>query len=131
MIYNIKSAIYICMYVYIYIVLNETWRDKTEEIWTTSGHLFLGSGGISGSCGVAIILNKRWVSDFRGFAAISERICFLDVDIRGRHIRLIAVYMPTSWSSDGLVEAVYAELTNLCLLSRKANRAAILFFIPS
>ena len=29
-----------------FVLLNETWRSADEEIWTTSGHLFLGSGEV-------------------------------------------------------------------------------------
>ena len=82
------------------VLLNETWRPSKEEIWTTSRHLFLASGGTRGSNGVAVLLHRRWVKGFRAFHAISERLCALDVDIQKKRFRFIVVYMPTSWHQD-------------------------------
>ena len=45
------------------VLLNETWREKREEVWKTdSGYLFLGSGGTPGQRGVAII--NGWAEGF-------------------------------------------------------------------
>jgi hypothetical protein len=109
------------------VLVNETWRECKEEIWTISGHLFLGSGGTRGSKGVAILLHRRWVKGFRAFHAISERLCALDLNIRGKQTRTAAVYMPTSWHDDSLVESVYQDVSKLCVGARRLKRKLMLF----
>ena len=96
------------------ILLNETWRSKVVEIWTSTGHLFLGAGGTAHSAGVAIILNRRWVRGFQGFKRVSERLCALDLKVSGRKLRFIVPYMPTTWHPDAPVEGIYGELSKLC-----------------
>ena len=54
-------------------LLNETWREKKEEIWTSSGHMFMGSGGTPRKNGVAILLHRRWTKGFMKFQSISEK----------------------------------------------------------
>ena len=45
------------------ILFSETWRDETREYFSISdGHVFCGFGGVSGSRGVACIINRKWVS---------------------------------------------------------------------
>ena len=65
------------------VILNETWRESKSEIWTSSGHLFLGAGGLPGSCGVAVLLHNRLARGFKSFHRISERLCAVDVDVLG------------------------------------------------
>jgi hypothetical protein len=104
------------------VLLNETWRPLKEEIWTSSGHLFLGAGGTAHSAGVAIILNKRWVQGFQGFKRTSERLCSLDLKVAGRMLRFIVPYMPTTWHSDALVEGMYSELSKICEEAKARGR---------
>ena len=62
------------------VLLNETWREKKEELWSTpSGHLFCGAGGTIGERGVGIILHKNIARGFRAFHAMTERLCAVDV----------------------------------------------------
>ena len=107
------------------ILLNETWRPAKEEIWSTSGHLFLGAGGTAHKSGVAIILNRRWVRSFKAFKRHSERLCSLDLNIQGRRIRFVVPYMPTAWHDDELVEEMYDNLSAICSNARSKNISLI------
>ena len=107
------------------ILLNETWRPREEEIWTTSGHLFLGSGGTPHSSGVAVILHKKWVHCFKAFKRYSERLCFLDINIKRKKIRFVVPYMPTAWHDDALVEEMYSNLSEICSNARSKSRTLV------
>ena len=101
------------------VLLNETWREKKEEVWkNAAGHLFLGAGGMLGQRGVAIIMHRRLEARFKAFHAVSERLCAADVDIEGAKCRFISVYVPHDDYDDEVVEALYKELEKLC--ERKA-----------
>ena len=105
------------------VLLNETWREKKEELWSTpSGHLFCGAGGTVGERGVGIILHKNIARGFRSFHAVSERLCAVDVDIDGVKARLICVYMPHSNYDNIFIEEVYIQLERLCSQANKLNR---------
>ena len=107
------------------VLLNETWRNRKQEIWTTSRHLFVGAGGTTHSSGVAILLNKRWAQGFEGFKRVSERLCALDLKVAGRKFRFIVPYMPTSWHSDALVEGIYDEISKLCAEASARGRMIV------
>ena len=43
------------------VLLNETWRPSTSEIWEThQEHIFMGDGKYENKHGVEILLNKKW-----------------------------------------------------------------------
>ena len=107
------------------VLINETWRPLKEEIWTSSGHLFLGAGGTAHSSGVAILLHKRWVRGSKGFKRASERLCALDLNIVKRKLRFIVPYMPTAWHADALVKGMYTELSKLCGEANRLQRAIL------
>ena len=109
------------------LLVTETWREKSRETWTSAdGHLFCGSGGIKGSQGVAITLHQRWRTFFKCFHAINARICAMDVRIRDRNFRFIAVYMPHSGYEDIDVEGVYAEMDQYINLARRTKKICII-----
>ena len=108
------------------VMLNETWRPLKEEIWSSSGHLFLGAGGTGHCSGVAILVNRRWAKGFKGFKRLSERLCALDLNILRRKIRFIVPYMPTSWHPYALVEGMYADLSMLCAEAQRLQRVTLI-----
>ena len=78
------------------IMVTETWRPVKEELWDTEeGHKFMGSGFAGGRRGVAIILHQRWESQrvLHKFVAVSEHICFADLQIRKLRIRAVCTYL--------------------------------------
>ena len=54
-------------------------------------------------------------------------MCAIDLNIRGRHLRMICAYMPTAWDADIQVEGVYRQMSRLCEEARKANRTPLIF----
>ena len=93
------------------VLLSETWRGAKEEVWKTSeGHLFIGSGGTLGRRGVAVIIHRRLATGFKAFHAVNERLCAVDIDIKGTKCRFISAYMPHLDYDDIFVEAIYKEL---------------------
>ena len=58
--------------------------------------------------------------------SVNERICAIDVDIRGRRFRFIAVYMPHGGCDDEEVEGTYAQLDQLLSRAGRTNRTNIL-----
>ena len=107
-----------------FITLNETWREKREEIWTTrEGHLFLGAEGTKGQRGVAIMVHRSHTKGFQAFHVISERICALDINIRSAKFRIISVYMTDGSYDDATVEDAYWDLARLCTKSRQLRDA--------
>ena len=109
------------------LLLSETWRERKQERWRTEdGHMFCGAGGKKGERGIGILLNRRWVKNFRAFHAVSERMCSLDVGIGGRKIRFVAVYMPHGGYDDADVEGTYVELDGLVSRAGDDSRKCIL-----
>ena len=109
------------------VLLSETWREKARERWKAGdGHMFCGTGGAKGAKGTGILLHRRWVKGFRAFYAISDRVCSIDVDIKGQKIRFVAVYMPHGGQDDADVEGVYGELSNLICSTGRRGRTCIL-----
>ena len=75
------------------ITFTETWREETNEVFTTeNGHIWLGSGGTKGRNGVGILLHKRW--KHIQFQAINDRIAAVVVDFAGALFQILVVYMP-------------------------------------
>ena len=106
------------------IAFSETWREKTEESWTTEhGHTFCGSGGTRGSNGTGFLLHRRWA--FECFQTCSERVSHLDLHVAGHGIRVLAVYMPHGQLSDTLVDEVYTRLDSLILSARRRGYKVI------
>ena len=107
--------------------LSETWREQQQERWKTKdGHIFCGSGGNSGSKGVAIILHRRWSKGFKAFYAISDRVCAVDCKISGQLCRLISVYFPHGGYDDEAVEGMYADVDKVIRGARRQKRTCIL-----
>lgn len=108
------------------VLISETWREKSNERWTTGdGHMFCGAGGKKGGKGVGIILHRRWTKGVTAFHAINERLCAIDVNIFDRRIRFIAVYMPHGGCDDEEVEGTYSLLTQLTAQGARENRLCI------
>ena len=99
-----------------FILITETWRTQTEELFTmTSGHLFCGSGSSSGTRGVAIIMHKRWAKYLKQFTCVDDRVAFIDVTVHGKSYRLAAVYFPHSGYADKHIQRMYTILSELHL----------------
>ena len=61
------------------VVVEETWREPRKEVvHLESGHIWYGSGGCRGRCGVGFLVHKR-IGKCK-FTAINERLAILDVD---------------------------------------------------
>ena len=109
------------------LLLSETWREKAQERWRSEdGHMFCGAGGKKGEQGTGVILHRRWVKGFRAFHAISERVCAIDVDMEGRRMRFIAVYMPHANYDDADVEGVYLQLNGLIGGRERVRRTCVI-----
>ena len=109
------------------VFLNETWRAPRQERWKTqSGHLFCGSGGTTGSRGVAIMMNKRLTSGFKAFRAVSDRLCFVDCRISGYLFRLISVYFPHGGYEDEAVEGLYSDIDKVVEGARRQHRTCMI-----
>eukprot|EP00973_Karenia_brevis_P063372 8808388-Karenia_brevis.AAC.1 len=66
------------------VLLNETWRQQEVEYWKTEDkHIFAARGHESGRRGVGILLHERWCHGVEAFQPVSERLCYLDVKIKG------------------------------------------------
>lgn len=107
--------------------LNETWQPEKEELWRSAeGHLFCGSGGAPGHCGVALILNEKCKARLRAFQAGSERLCAADVDMSGKRFRFICAYFPHAGYPDAAVEELYSQMTALCEKVRSLGRKLVI-----
>ena len=104
------------------IIFAETWRQEAREAWELEeGHHWFGSGGSARSCGVGVLLNKRWVHTL--FRPLSNRLAILDVKISSLGVlRCAAVYMPHVERPDEEVDVVYAQLEDQ---TREASRKCI------
>jgi exonuclease III len=108
-------------------MLTETWRRAKEEAWRSDeGHLFLGAGCTDGRREVAIVVHSRNAKGYRSFHAVNERVCALDIDIRGVRLRMIYVYMLDGSYNDDVVEEIYQHLGNLCTKGMQLRRQNIL-----
>ena len=109
------------------VLLSETWRpSRAEKRTTVGGPLFVGSSGMDGSRGVAILLHQRWVDTECKFQAIDERICSLDVACGRCQIRFISVYFPQCGYGDAALERCYAITSELHEEARKEARLAVI-----
>ena len=110
------------------LMLNETWRESaTEMIEFGDGHLFLGRGGTKGHAGVAFILHKRWKTRLKAFKPISDRVDYLGLNIHGRKLRLVSLYMPHSDYPDTSVQVVYDTLSGWRHEARQLRRRLLVF----
>ena len=112
------------------IVIVETWREHSEELWKTSeGHMFCGAGGCKGKRGVAFLLHKRWGFDSLiedSFARATERIATLDLEVHGKRIRVVAAYLPHSGYSDSFVQDTYDIVEHLVHEGRRKGLSILL-----
>jgi exonuclease III len=105
------------------ILVSETWRPETEEIWELEdGHWFMGAGCRDERRGVAIIVHSRWKKHVERFEPVNERLSFADVDFDGLRLRVIATYFPDSSYSNGHVEKVYIALDECIDQARRQRR---------
>ena len=110
-----------------FVVMSETWRETKEEIWRMGkGHLFLGAGGMKGQRGVAIVVNRRHTCGFKAFHAVNERICALDINVRGEKRRIISVYIPDGSYGDAEVEEAYLCLSLLHARGKQLKRSVVM-----
>ena len=104
-------------------VLNETWRREKKEYWKTEdGHLFAGSGAEVGRRGVAFLVHSRWVSFVTSFAAVDERIAYIDFKKGCIKFRVVACYFPHCGYNDGHVQRMYTTMSQIhaeCAGSKK------------
>eukprot|EP00973_Karenia_brevis_P016940 2322722-Karenia_brevis.AAC.1 len=101
-------------------MLNETWRPDGQECDVLhNGHLWFGSGGEAGKHGVGVLLHKDLGRYVHRWVAINSRLGVLELTFNNSlKISLIVVYMPHAGYSDGAVQAVYEELSNLVRAAR-------------
>jgi hypothetical protein len=113
-------------------LFSETWRlevhgdDKLE-----AGHRWIGAGGArksgstGGKHGVGILLHARWASSVSKVGQISPRICFVDLCVKGRKLRLLCACMQHTGYADQAVEEVYDELDR-CIKEARAQRKLVI-----
>ena len=108
------------------LMATETWRSEKEE-WMKlpGGHRFLGSGGLKGQRGVAIILHERWRGSVKGHRAVSERLAWVDVNMHGKKFRLVVAYFPHAGYGEAEVDKLYAELAKVRKAARREGRKIV------
>jgi hypothetical protein len=77
-------------------VINET-KKKLEGTKETENYIMIYSGAPlnrRASCGVAILVNKKWRNRITSYEYISERIVITKLKIDREHLMIIGVYAP-------------------------------------
>ena len=106
------------------VVLTETWRsDICEELPLEGGHIFYGSGGVKGRCGVGFLVHDRHKNC--KFKHINERVAFIDFKFKSQSVRIFGVYMPHSQHPDEEVETVYEILQEKLHAARRKSFSCI------
>ena len=106
------------------VVIQETWRElRSEVLHLESGHVWYGSGGCRGSCGVGFLVNKRFGKC--KFNPVSSRLATLQMDCFCDRICIIGVYMPDGSHADDAVEEVYCKMDELVRVARASCRQLI------
>ena len=84
------------------ICLSET-RCQTQDVFLDGGHRLISSNSSnarSPASGVAILLHQRWTGRVARKICLHDRVMAIDVKVSRRTIRIIAVYLPNSWTYD-------------------------------
>ena len=105
----------------------ETWRGLgREEYVREDGHLFLGSGGTEGRCGVACLIHAAWKDKVVDWEPVSERLLRVDFSFNDVRMRLVVVYMPTANHSVDDVLTLYGMLLKQVAGARRLGMELIL-----
>ena len=109
------------------LLLNETWREESEEQWESEqGHIFAGCGHSSGRKGVAIVLHKKWKAQLLAINPTYERLCSIDFIAYGAKIRALSVYFLDSTYNDEEVQKVYDKVSEQMEIAKKKRHRVIL-----
>ena len=107
------------------VVVEETWREPRKEVvHLQSGHIWYGSGGCRGRCGVGFLVHKR-IGKCK-LIAINERLAVLDVDCVSAHIFILGVYIPDSSYDNVDVDEVYCNIQVQVRKARRRERKCII-----
>ena len=106
------------------VVVQESRREaKREVIHFENGHVWYGSGGCKGSCGVGFLVHKHLCK--HKFCADNERLAVLDIACRPMSIRILSVYMPDTSHSDLEVEVLFCKMEGYLRQGRLRGHACV------
>ena len=101
------------------VVLTETWREETNEVFTTEyGHAWLGCGSTPRQHGVGFLLNKNTPIET---SCACQTGWFLGRTVWNLSLRSFGVYMPHGGYDDEHVDIVFAQL-EACMTSASRQR---------
>ena len=107
------------------ILLTETWREETNEVFVTEyNHTWFGCGGSRGRNGVGFLLHRK--HSHKHFHCVSDRLGILDVCFGKVLARVVGVYMPHGGYDDEHVDLVYAQLDETLTDSKRKNIKTII-----
>lgn len=105
------------------IVENELKRNRidicglAETHWKDCGHfetqdhmLYISGANVTGRCGVAVLINKRFAQFVEAYRPINDRIITVTLNTRPFKLHIIQVYLPTTDACDQDIENFYALL---------------------